>query len=644
MTILIVLAAGLGGALLADAGEAAPNLNHREDAVPDANPVLNASTPALSLSDNGASPYRIVIAREASPSERYAAEELQRFLEQITGARLPIATDDTPLGDHEIILGDNAHLRAAGGETDLAALGDEGYIIRTVPPHLIIAGGRLRGTMYGVYGFLEDHLGCRWFTPTLSHIPSMPSLELGPIEDRQVPALEYREVFYQTALEGEWAARNRLNSSNATLSEEQGGKIAYYPFVHTFFTLIPPEKYFKSHPEWFSLVDGQRTLVGRYKRTQLCLTNEEMIRQAIATVKEWIRDHPEATIFSVSQNDGPGGWCECDNCAALEAREGGVHSAPIIYFVNRIAEAVAAEHPKVGIDTLAYSYSSQAPKNLKPLPNVIIRLTTGACGSHPIGDEKCTENAGLRDRIRDWFRLTRRIYIWDYIVNFRQYLLPFPNLGTLGANLQFFVDHGVRGVFEQGSGDVLHSDMAPLKAYLVAKLLWNPRRDPQPIVEEFLQAYYGPAAEPIGAYLACLQEEVAGEDYRRYHMSPFQPSIDAGYLTPERLAEATRLFDEAERRVADDPELLLRVQVARLSIDYVKLSLASRLSALLSPGESPAVHDWFRGAMDEFFATARRGGVTHMRESSRSRSSMEEFRQDLEAGVRVAEGSGAEIE
>ena len=112
------------------------------------------------------------------------------------------------------------------------------------------------------------------------------------------------------------------------LDEERGGKVAYYPFVHSFFTLIPPEEFFKTHPEWFSLVDGERTLVGRFKRTQLCLTNEQMIQQAIKTVKQWIQAHPEANIISISQNDGPGGWCECEHCAALEASQGGVHSAP----------------------------------------------------------------------------------------------------------------------------------------------------------------------------------------------------------------------------------------------------------------------------------------------------------------------------
>jgi len=356
-------------------------------------------------------------------------------------------------------------------------------------------------------------------------------------------------------------------------------------------------------------------------------------------------EHPEANIISVSQNDGPGGWCECDRCQALEQSQGGVHSASIIHFVNRIAAAVASEHPQVAVDTLAYSYSLAPPADLAPLPNVIVRLCTGACCCHPIAQERCSQNAGLRNTIRGWFRLTRRIYIWDYVVNFRQYLLPFPNLGILGPNLRFFVSHGVRGVFEQGSGDVLNSDMAPLKAYLLAKLLWNPNYDEQRAIDEFLAAYYGPAAQPIRAYLAALQAQIDEDDGYRFHLGPFVSGTEAFYLPPELLAQATQLFNEAERLVADDPDRLLRVQAARLSLDYVKLSVAARLGALVTGDDRQLPFgDWYRQATDRFFATAARAGVTHIREASRHESTMADFRRELEAGARPPQGEGPEIE
>ncbi len=79
---------------------------------------------------------------------------------------------------------------------------------------------------------------------------------------------------------------------------------------------MPPAKHFKDHPEYFSLIDGKR----RAERSQLCLTNPDVLRIAIEQVETWIKEHPDATIFSVSQNDWEG-WCECDKCRRVEAEE-----------------------------------------------------------------------------------------------------------------------------------------------------------------------------------------------------------------------------------------------------------------------------------------------------------------------------------
>jgi hypothetical protein len=602
---------------------------------------MGMQSDVLLIADEGITEYRIVISESASPSEMRGAEELQAFLEQMSGARLPISTDEDPMGEKEIVLGDNAHLRMLGIDVDFENLGDEGFVIRTAPPHLIIAGGRKRGTMYGVYAFLEEHLGCRWFTSKLSRIPVREHLAIGQIDKRQVPVLEYRDVYFLDARDPDWAARNRVNGT-WTLTREHGGMIAFYPFGHSFYALIPPHQYFESHPEWFSLVDGERTTTGKYSRqTQLCLTNEDMIQQAITTVKEWVRDHPEANIFSISQNDGRGGWCECEKCKALEEKEGGAHSAPIINFVNRIAEAMAADNPDILIDTLAYSYSWRAPRNLRPLPNVVIRLVSGpyprgepACSAHAFDDGKCYLNADLREAIGDWARLTERIYIWDYIVNFRQYLLPFPNIHTFGPNIRYLVEHGVKGIFEQGSGDVAVSDMPGLKAYLAAKLLWNPNFDVETGVEEFLSVYFGDAAELMREYLNMFRKEVEGGEYYTSHMQLFNPHIDVPYLRPEVLAKAKSLLEEAESLVAGDEERLLRVRRVRLSLDYIKLSMAERIMALLDPEEShQSVRDWYRSSMDAFFSAAEATGITNWRATCYKGNSMEDLKKRLEAAL-----------
>jgi hypothetical protein len=230
----------------------------------------------LVLADKGQTDYRIVVAENASPSTKRAAEELQHFLAEISGAKLPIVSDGEPLAAKEIILGDNAHLKQLEWKNDLPSLGGEGYAIETDGHRLIIVGGDLRGNLYGVYGLLEDHLGCRWFTPEVSRIPKRERLTIGPIHERQTPALEYREPFVFDCFDGDWAARNRMNSQAARLEAKHGGKMVFVKgaSAHTFSSLMPPGEYFAAHPEYFSLVGGQR----QSGYAQLCCTNEDVIR------------------------------------------------------------------------------------------------------------------------------------------------------------------------------------------------------------------------------------------------------------------------------------------------------------------------------------------------------------------------------
>jgi hypothetical protein len=169
------------------------------------------------LTEDGKSDYAIVLSEAASRSEQHAAGELQRFLEEISGAKLPIVHGGTEAGrtsERRIVLGNGEQLRSLKVQIDFAGLGEEGFVIKSAGPHLVIAGGRLRGTMYGVYTFLEDVLGCRWYTSKVSHIPKNPSITLELLDITQKPDFEYREPFYFDAFDADWAARNKSNSTH----------------------------------------------------------------------------------------------------------------------------------------------------------------------------------------------------------------------------------------------------------------------------------------------------------------------------------------------------------------------------------------------------------------------------------------------
>ncbi|HID77179.1 MAG TPA: DUF4838 domain-containing protein [Planctomycetaceae bacterium] len=558
------------------------------------------------LAERGRSDYRIVVADDASPSTRHGAEELQHFLEQMSGARLPIVSDTQPMSEAEIILGDNAHLRRLGVAVDFDSLGPEGYVIHTVGRHLVIAGGRLRGNMYGVYGLLEDHFGCRWFAPGVSRIPRKERLVLPRLDERQVPVLEYREPFTFDCFDGDWCARNRVNSSSGRLTEKHGGKIRFGSgfFVHTFNRLVPPEKYFAEHPEYFSLVGGKRLK----ERTQLCCTNPEVVRLCTEAILQAMRGQPDAFVFSVSQNDWHN-YCECERCQALARREG-TQMAPVLQLVNQVAEAVGKEFPDKAVETLAYQWTRKPPKTMRPRPNVIIRLCSiECCFSHPL--ESCDSPANRRfcEDIRGWAKVAGRLWVWDYVTDFRHYLLPFPNQRVRNDNIRFFVRHNVKGIFEQDTYNTPHSELAALGGYLTAKFLWNPDYDEATAIREFLDGYYGKAAEPIGKYLDLLHDRV---EQQNIHVNIWAPP-DSPHLSAALLAEADRLWADAERRVAGRPEVLRRVRISRMSVDYAILERA-RSQAGRTPDKPAPLRQLAAKRFQPFFETLEASGLTRLRE------------------------------
>ncbi|MEK7448956.1 MAG: DUF4838 domain-containing protein [Planctomycetota bacterium] len=571
----------------------------------------------LVLARDGKTDYVIVISGMASPSENHAAMELQKFLKEISGVTLPVITDNQALTPNEIILGDNNRLKQLGLAIDFAKLGLEGFAIRTHRNHLVIAGGKPRGTLYGVYTFLEDYLNCRWFSSRVSRIPENHVLKIPLINETQVPVFEYREDFYTDAFDPDWAVRNKMNSSRAELDKKRGGKIVYAPSLgHTFYTFLPPEEYFKEHPEYYSEQKGQRF----YEGGQLCLTNPEVINLVIAKVKEVIRQNPEVNIIPVSQNDW-GGWCECENCRALDQAEGS-YSGTIINFVNQIAQGIEKEYPQIAIDTFAYQYSRRPPKTIKPRANVIVRLCSiECCFSHPL--ESCPENDSFADDLEGWSRICQRLYVWDYVTNFAHYLMPFPNFKSLGPNIKFFAAHNVKGVFEEGNYSAGGcGEFAELRAYVIAKLLWNPNYNVDQAVTEFMETYYGQSAPAIFQYFNLMHDQVTQENI---HLGIFDPPI-LPYLSGEMLKRANQCFDEAEK-IASAPasalggagrgeqEILKRVKIARLPLMYVAIVTA--------PDNKPDPQ-----LVSEFFTRCESSGLTNVGEWANK--TIEVFRQNLE--------------
>ena len=209
------------------------------------------------------------------------------------------------------------------------------------------------------------------------------------------------------------------------IPEALGGCIKYKGFCHTFYPLVPPDKYFGPHPEWYSLINGKRT----HENAQLCLSNPELRDFVVQRVKEWLREAPDAQIISVTQNDCDGA-CQCPKCKAIDDAEGSP-SGSMLAFVNYIAEKIEPEFPHVAVDTFAYQYTRHPPKTIRPRPNVIVRLCSIECNfREPLNDPS---NAAFLADLAAWSKICPRLYVWDYVTDFAHYVLPHPNWFTAGA-------------------------------------------------------------------------------------------------------------------------------------------------------------------------------------------------------------------
>jgi hypothetical protein len=555
----------------------------------------------VSIAQAGVARAVIVVAENAPEPEQHAAAELTEFLRQITGATFDISHRSVD-GKSCLLVGPQA-AKLADMSFSTDGLGADGLIIRTVGDDLILAGGDPRGTLYAVYTFLEENLGCRWWSSTVSTIPKKPTLTVGELNVRYVPPLEYREPFWFDAHDGDWSVRNKCNGNSNRLNDKRGGRHRYEGFVHTFYPLIPPDKYFEDHPEWFSEIDGKRST----KRAQLCLTNEQMRAELVKNLKERLRKNPKATIASVSQNDWRGN-CQCAQCAAVEKEEGSP-AGLMLRFVNTVAEDIEEEFPNVAISTLAYQYTRKPPRITKPRHNVIVRLCSIECSfSVPLSNE---QNKAFRDDIIGWSKICNRLYIWDYTTNFRHHIMPHPNLRVLGPNVKFFVDHSVKGIFEQGAYTTNGAEMAELRAWVLAKLLWDPTRDGQELIDEFIAGYYGAAGPRIQQYLKIVHDAVEATGDKLGCFSPHT----AKFLSFEMLSTGWKQLKAAEAAVQGDPALRFRVQVTQLPIMYTFMMRWDEMrDSCKAAGADWPMPESIESTFEQFKDVAKRKNITRLSE------------------------------
>ncbi len=268
--------------------------------------LLTAAASAANwLFRDGRSDYQIVISSEASTSEQTAARELQLYIEKMSGVRLPI-TNNIETDGKSIFVGYNSRVADLTGARK-PRTNDENFTYRTVGHNLFIWGGSQRGTMYGVFTFLEREFGVHWFTPKCTAVPTCRRWKLPRLDHSERPYVKYRYSNYFVASNvPEWSAHTRENTKWSPSTNAYGNIEAYYG-AHTMEWLVPPSEFFKTHPEYFCLRDGKR--YSGYG--QLCLSNPAVLEICKKRLAQRMRENPGFRIYSLSQNDNFL-CCQCD--------------------------------------------------------------------------------------------------------------------------------------------------------------------------------------------------------------------------------------------------------------------------------------------------------------------------------------------
>jgi hypothetical protein len=559
----------------------------------------------LELASDGRTDYAIVEGPNPTPAERFAAQELSTHLARVTGATFKVISETTHvLPSRAVYVGWTKFAHGQGIECSRA--GDEEWIIKSFGDNLVLTGGRPRGTLYSVYEFLEQQVGCRWFDELTATIPSQATLILKELDIRGQPAFWDRHIYTGT---GDTEEEMTLRARN----KDTRGQAAQFGFgnpsgCHTFYTYS--SAFPADHPEYLALNSAGKRLVSPNGSGpgQICLTNREARKLVLKRLRTLIaKDHEDVAnakdgrkptrVYDVSQNDIH--WiCQCPECKAFSEREG-ADSGPLIDFINSLADGIKDEYPGVFIQTFAYCNTIKPPKTVRPRDNVIIRLAqlNAEWSSDAIGQSWSIDeypdlfrpmasgiNRGACETLVKWSKIAKHMAYWDYWIQYGDtFPSPYANLHCLQSDLKLFRDCKVEIMFTECEAPETTSFFA-LKRWLGWKLMQNPDQDRTVLVKTFMEGFYGPAAGKMTEYLSYMERRIGAVPETK-KMSAVKPP-ERPYLDLECYVTCQRLLDEAERLSCRNAVALLNVQRERPPVDAGCYCMWGQLEKQLPAGQS----------------------------------------------------------
>ena len=551
----------------------------------------NAESGAITLVENGKTNYKIVSDQEQNVEVSVAVKELTEYLEKATKANFNSVTiSKAQRLSRRIIVGDNVLARSILGDAMVSSLKSDESLVTVRGNDLILVGGSIRGTIYAVYSFLENELGCRWYTPFGDVVvPKHDRLIVSEINCREKPAFAYSYI-YTRGLEDtcSFYFHNRQSESGYTYgdikidSPDESYNIG--PGCHTLFFYIPikehsaqwqghlrPEwdNFFKTNPEFFSMdTNGKRV-----SNLQLCFSNPELRKTLTRQVESVIeKSGREKGWVSVDAHDTPGHFCHCPDCKKLEEKYGCI-GGPIFDYCIELCNYLKEKRPGICVRTLAYrKKQSEVPPKIDKMPdNFIVCFAPiddnfAATMDHPTNKETL-------DNLKGWCAIAKNVWVWYYTNPFGcgPYgwgTPPFGDVEKTVTNLRIMHKIGVIGIFFQQASAPRGLNFADLELWLVLKLCQDPNQDIEKQIKEFMDYYFGKAAPQMKKYM----EELETSRKQMTSTLPWNTDlVNYLYLTPERIVRWQKMFDKMEQLTADSPAQLLQVRRVRISLDLAML-------------------------------------------------------------------------
>ena len=497
----------------------------------------------------------IIVPKDAPVEVVRAAKELQTYLKKTSGAELPIRNEGEGGKDRvEIRLAVNPLGIVRGGDPATQIVHEDGYAIQSGGRMVTIMGGSPRGTLYGVYDFIERVLGVRWFMPTElgEDILKAKSIAVPELTVVRNPAFPSVSGFTWAGSPGaaDWELRMRVKVGKPV------------SFGHNWYNIHRFSKEaLEKDPEMFALVGGQRGL-----STQLCSSHPKVIQASVDAARRYFEANPDSPLFSISPNDGAG-WCECERCRNIDALYGITDFSladRLVHYANRVLEELEKTNPGKQVGIYAYAEHTSPAKRARPKAGYVTALTHMPwefCHIHPIDDPTCPSNQRYLGYLKGWLNLTRHVGVYEYYGHFFAFT-PWPIVHSIRRDIPLYRDLKIERFISETQQNWANQG---LNFYVAAKLVADPKVDVDALLAEYFTRFYGKAGGAMRRYSdlweTAFKKTGESPEHRGYWwLSMFSLPL---------VAEADRILKEAEALAKADTDVVrLRVAFARTGFGY----------------------------------------------------------------------------